>query len=600
MGALPYWTESAEDFVETETVGSFNRLAVANSFDTAYTEACENLSNAHQGIRVNSGFLTADVLNQDVIVSDFKHDLLSIFESAVDELSAKMQNEYHVEDADVGNVNKLYDSLCKLYDNKIEAFKEEANSVGTMLPIKSIDFPILVKEHVTNNFKDVVNTEITPKLLIKKQIEHKIVYAKADPTKQWEYPQCFLNDEFLEIAGYGLGEKVDTKAVTLPLYNYNIVEELTGAPSTKNNRIQLNLEIDKVEVEDGTIITLRKPMYVNLADGMWCGGAINDSYTPAPTESNPKPDPVVVNDVVTGFIDWATGCTSLNSASGMVKKVHFSGRLSNDNNQNTVRFTYKREDMEWKIEEGFKVDSGYTLEQLQEHKAYMNEDLYKKTYDDLTALIADMEDSDGFKWLDEEFHKYEGLDLDPLQWNPTVKKTSFDCDSTISTVALPSEYIAKELKFKIDRFLIDLSDDVKMDNMKFVIYGNPRYISLLDPAVKWVFRTGDRIGGVKLDYSYGVMTSGQTSVYVVSSKKLNAKKHNTLRLIPFAPEGDTITFKRYKFSTDFVTAKESAYHDTEKAGGTYTYVWGAARYKDVSLQAIQGDIAFENADFITL
>ena len=113
----------------------------------------------------------------------------------------------------------------------------------------------------------------------------------------------------------------------------------------------------------------------------------------------------------------------------------------------------------------------------------LNMDLYQKTYNDLTNLITDMEDSEGYDWLDTEFEKYKGLKLDPLQWNPMVKETKFNCDSTIATVALPSEYIAKELKFKIDRFLIDISDDVKMDNMKFVLYGNPRYISLLDPAV---------------------------------------------------------------------------------------------------------------------
>ena len=227
-------------------------------------------------------------------------------------------------------------------------------------------------------------------------------------------------------------------------------------------------------------------------------------------------------------------------------------------------------------------------------------DLYTKTYNDLCTLITDMADSDGFDWLDREKAKYEGLDLDPLQWQPMIKKTEFNCDSTIATVALPCEYIAKQLKFKIDRFLIDIADDVKMNNLKFVIYGNPRYISLLDPSVKWVFRSGDRVGGVELDYSYGVMTSGETSVYVVSSKKINPVKNQCLRIVPFAPDGETITFKRYKFSTDIVTGKESAYKDTERAGGSQTYVWGTSRYVDVSIQGIQAEVGFKNADFITL
>ena len=291
---------------------------------------------------------------------------------------------------------------------------------------------------------------------------------------------------------------------------------------------------------------------------------------------------------------------AITKATGAVKAVIFNGRISNEGNENTVRFSYQREDHEWKVEEGFKADSGYSLEQLQEHKALLDMDLYTKTYNDLCLLITDMADSDGFDWLDREKAKYEGLDLDPLQWQSVVKTTEFDCDSSIATTALPCEYIAKQLKFKIDRFLIDIADDAKMNNLKFVIYGNPRYISLIDPAVKWVFRAGQRVGGVELDYSYGVMTSGETSVYVVSSKKINPVKNQCLRIVPFAPDGETITFKRYKFSTDVITSKESAYKDTEKAGGTMTYVFGTSRYKDVALQGIQGEVTFKNADFITL
>jgi hypothetical protein len=600
MSALPYYMEDADpDFKSTVTVGSFANVNKANDFDTVYTEACDNLERIHQ-TRMNGGFLTVDTLSNPAIVGDFKKDLLQSFEEAADELSARYSARYSCEsDPDIGNASSLYNQLSNLFDNKINDFMEQAG-VGQLLPIKAIDFPIMVKNQVKQSFKDVVNEEITPNVVIKKQIEHKVVYAKRDPSKVWEYPQCFFNDEFKELALYGEGTPLDTKAMELPMYNKPIIEELTSASLPDRERITLNLQIDAVDVasetEDATDITIKLnvPMYVNLADGAWIGGRLtNVKYLDGETEKT-------LNDVLSGFVDWTTNTVTLTSASGEVKAVHFSGKLSNEGNENTVRFAYRREDREFKVGEGFKADAAYSLEQLQEHKALLNMDLYQKTYTDLTQLITDMEDSKGFDWLDDEFKKYDGLDLDPLQWNPLVKKTSFDCDCKYATVALPSEYIAKELKFKIDRFLIDISDDVKMDNMKFVLYGNPRYISLIDPAVNWVFRTGDRVGGVKLDYSYGVMTSGETTIYVVATKKLNAKTHRSLRLIPFAPEGETITFKRYKFSTDIVTSKESAYKDTERVGGSQTYVWGTSRYVDVSIQAIQGDISFENDDFITL
>lgn len=49
MGALPFYTESAENFRETETIGSFAAANKPNSFDDTFTEACDNLK--EPGIR---------------------------------------------------------------------------------------------------------------------------------------------------------------------------------------------------------------------------------------------------------------------------------------------------------------------------------------------------------------------------------------------------------------------------------------------------------------------------------------------------------------------------------------------------------------------
>lgn len=606
MNNIPFFESVDPDFRETDTVGSFNSGNSKNSFDSVYTEACDSMYDNYK-VKATNGFLAADVLQNQRIVSDFRKDLLRPFEESANQLTKAVADTYYggaTEGVDIGNARSLYDQVGKLFDNKIKQFTEEAASVGTLMPIKAIDFPIMMKSQVKQCYKDVVNEEITPSVIIKKQIEHRVVYSKADPKKRWEYPQCFFNGGYEEMTKYGRGTKLDTKAVPLPIFNYDVIQNLTSSPVADKERLVFDLTIDKIDVaatdtgstggKPDITIDLINPIRINLADNTFVNGRIELDYTDE--EHNTKH----LSDAITGMIDWTTHTVTVTAANNKVKAVHFNGQLSNEGNENTVRFAYNRQDMEFKVGEGFKADSGYTLEELQEYKALLDMDLYTKTYNDLCLLITDMADSEGFKFLDDEFKKYEGLDLDPLQWNPVIKKTKFNCDSTIATTALPCEYIAKQLKFKIDRFLIDIADDAKMDNLKFVIYGNPRYISLLDPSVKWVFRAGQRVGGVELDYSYGVMTSGETSVYVVSSKKINAKDHQTLRIIPFSTDKETITFKRYKFSTDIVTSKESAYKDTEHAGGSMTYVFGVSRYKDVSIQGIQGDVSFENADFITI
>ena len=58
-----------------------------------------------------------------------------------------------------------------------------------------------------------------------------------------------------------------------------------------------------------------------------------------------------------------------------------------------------------------------------------------------------------------------GVELDPLGFNPFIREQEFDCDSKTQTVALQSEYIQKMLKFWIDRFVIDICDSAKIEDM---------------------------------------------------------------------------------------------------------------------------------------
>lgn len=575
MNGLPFLTESGSNFEETATVGGFSMNQSANDFDSLFTEAANAVSGACDYKTEINTFIKSKEL-----IDTFKDALLSGF-----------YNESVGEDGELTPGN-LYEEVSQLYDNTVNDLVMESTRVGNLLPVKSVDLPLVVRSHAKCISKAIVDTEITKSPVIKKQIERTWV---VDPKtqKRWQYPQCFFNDEYKEIFKAGKGLPINTKQVNLPLFDYDIIDQLTDASIPTRENITINIQIDKVYLEDGTEVVLKRPMTVNLADGQWVGGVIRDVKV-----QNKSHEDVTVNDIITGFCDFVTNKITLSSASGQIKGVSFTGYLSNEKNERAVTWDYTREDMEWKIEDGFRTDIPYSLEQLEDAKALLNEDLYKKTYVNLNDILVQMEDSQTLDYLDEMFKKYDGAVLDPLDFNPFVAKRRFDCDSTIATTALPSEFIATQLKFTIDRFLIQLADTAKLEDLTFVIYGNPRYISLLDPNVNWVVRQGDTVGGVKLNYSYGVMTSGNIKVKVVSAMKINAASMNTLRIIPFPTTKDTITFKHWKYSSHIMTAANSAYRSPDLPGGSATYLMGTSRYTNAHVQGIQGDIAFDNADFV--
>jgi hypothetical protein len=596
--ALSFISESAKDFQETATIGGFGS-GVKNNFDDIFTEAYNTMLN-------NGIDLMVDV--NSVIKNKAK--LNAVKEALIGELKTEC-TEMENTDTDYGTHAHLYDQVSQLFDNCVDDFMKESTKVPQLLPIKAIDFPILVKQQLKLATKDIIQTEVTKSPIIKKHIEQTYIVDNNDKTRRWKYPQCFFTDEFKEIFAAGKGLPIKDTPVELPAIDFDVVANLTDAdaPGSKTNssreEFTMDLKITKFVVEDPdddtkTIaVPLARPMRINLSDNMWLGGKINTTVT----GSNGTTEEI--DDIVTGVVDFVTKKTSVNSLKGVVKAVVFSGYLSNEKNERHVTFDYGREEIEWKIEDGTRVNVPYSLEELEDAKALMDIDLYKKTYNNLADYMTQMEDSTILAWLDEQFDLYDGVEIsqdDILGWGSFITKRVFDCDSTSLTTALPNEYIEKMLKFKIDRLITDICDKAKIEDMTFVIYGNPRFISLLNPVVNWITRPGSTANGVKLDYGYGIMTSGDVKVQVVSTKKVTAtydedkKEFSGIRLIPYPLSNEQFTFKHYKYTTHILTAQNSAYRAPDLPGGSMTNLMGVSRYTNAAVQGIQAQLKFANAE----
>ena len=559
---LTFLTESTKDFQETSTVGGFSNGASKNSFDSIFTEAYNNL----MGKGVDLMLDVNNLIRNKAIMSTFKDQLLGELKTECAEMQAEDVSAY-------GTHAYLYEQVSDMFDNCCEDFLMESTRVGNLLPIKAIDFPILVKQALKLATNDIMQTEVTRTPVVKKHIEQTYIVDSNDKNKRWRYPQCFFTDEFKEIfkAGKGLPIK-NTPVAIADIKNYDIITNLTDGGDISRDNITFNLQITKAiytdEAGQDIEIVLNPAMRINLSDNTWLGGKIQKTIIDS-TDTE-----VEINDLIMGMVDFQTNTTSITSVTGQITKVVFDGYLSNERNERSVTFDYAREEREWKIEDGTRVDVPYSLEELEDAKALMDIDLYKKTYNNLSDYLVQMEDSDVLAWLDEQFDLYDGVEVDMLGFDGFVTKRVFDCDSTSITTALPSEYIEKMLKFAIDGLIVDIADNAKLEDMTFVLYGNPRYIRLLNAYVNWVTRPGSSSNGVKLDYSYGIMTSGDVKVQVVSTKKVNAKYnedeklHQSLRIIPFPLSKENMTFKHYKYTTHILTAQNSAYRAANLPGGS--------------------------------
>lgn len=588
---LEFLQESTKDFQETATVGGFNNSATKNSFEDIFTETYDNMLSNGVDVMVDIN----DLIKNKGKLKAYKDSLLGELYSESQEM-ANSDQEY-------GTHAKIYDQVSDMFDNCVEDFVKESTRVPQLLPIKAIDFPILIKQQLKLATKDIIQTEVTKTPVIKKHIEQTYIVSNNDKTKRWKYPQCFFQDDFKEIFNEGKGLPIKNTPVTLPIYNYDVVKELTDAEDSSREEFTMDLRIIKAVVEDekgqNVEIVLNPPMRINMSDNTWLGGKIDT------TVKDSAGDDLVVQDYITGMVDFVDKTTSLGALNGKVKSVVFDGYLSNEKNERSVSFDYTREEREWKIEDGTRANISFSLEQLEDAKALMDIDLYKKTYNQMADYLTQMEDNNILDWLNSQYELYKGVEITTdqmLGWSGFITERTFDCDSSSLTTALPNEYIEQMLKFTIDGLIVDICDSAKLEDMTFVIYGNPRIIRFLNPVVNWVTRPGSTSNGVKLDYGYGIMTSGDVKVQVVSTKKVNAKydKDNKvfdgLRIIPFPLSQEQFTFKHYKYTTHILTAQNSAYRDPNLPGGSMTNLMGVSRYTNASIQAIQADMKLSNAE----
>ena len=106
------------------------------------------------------------------------------------------------------------------------------------------------------------------------------------------------------------------------------------------------------------------------------------------------------------------------------------------------------------------------------------------------------------------------------------------------------------------------------------------------------------VGGIKANYSYGVMNAGNVKIQVVSTMKYPSTDTRKLRFIPYPLDEAQFTFKHYKYTTHILTAQNSGYRSPNRPGGSMTYLMGTTRNTTCSIQGIQGSMTFTNTPFI--
>ena len=509
------------------------------------------------------------ILKLDTIKESYKEELLS------DVMESSFEDKYYA---------TMPQKLEQLFENSgLEILKE--SGVAALAPIVGITLPVLKKTYIEGHAKDIVMTEVPTKPIIKAAFERR--FLKDEQGNKHYIPDIFYDDSYKTIMNKGKGNPVTAEfypkeeGENLPIQDFDVLGA-SGGSIAKRDSLAYDFGIVAVKMDvNGTLVTIP----VNIQPNM----AANSSFTYR-VKYTDQATKVVYEDIVMGQVDFYSGLVSVASTKGLVKKVQFGGHLSNENNFNTIELDRERELMEWKIPDGHRINTGLTLEKIKDYKALFDFDITTEIIADMSTVLAQTEDSDILGFLHESYDKWKEMKDLPFGYNEGFVETGFfNCEPPSNKFVTRSSWIDTELKFDLNRFIDELKVKLRNQDLMFVVYGHPNLISLIQDNVRWVIDEDTKIGGIQLDYKFGVWTANKNRIHVISTMK--APKSRGLRVVAYPLTKEVITFKHYKYSLNIENAYRNALTPLTPN------IMGTSRYITTEVLPVQGEFRIVDGDF---
>lgn len=499
------------------------------------------LENFKQKFNVDPVFKMADIVSNDVLFESYKEDLFA------DVLDGTLESSYAHVDDESGYMSLHADKLDQLVNNTREELVSEATSIGQLSPIVSLTLPILKKEYLEMNFKEVLQTVVADKPVINIAYERK--FLKDVAGNKFYIPDIFYDKSYKEITAKSVGKEVSNKwypeTGDLPIQDLDMLAE-SGGSLERRDQLSYDFRIAKVKVEvagDSGTEVVEVP--VDCKPDM-ATKAFSYEITVKDTKAT---NPESHKCKIYGSFDPYSGKVSI--AGIGIKAVQFGGHLSNSNNTEIVELDRERKNIQYTISEKERFNTGITIERIRDEKALANIDTTVELVADMTEVCAQTKDSRIKDYLEDSFQAVlEAKDFAPFGYNiQFAKSVSFDMQKASDYMIPESEWRSPQLRMYFGRVIGLMKQQLRQTALMFVVSGNPYVIERFfetDDHCHWVIDNNTKIGGVKFDYKFGVTVMDGSRVHIIASMKEEIEKG--LRIVAY-PLSDTIlTYRMYDYS----------------------------------------------------
>ncbi|MBD5584645.1 MAG: hypothetical protein HDQ88_06140 [Clostridia bacterium] len=506
-------------------------------------------------------------------------------------------------DGDDSHLRAISETVSQLWDTKANMMSLMEGTSGeelpSFLPIASLEFPVLVKQFYSSVMKDIIDIEAVNKPNIRKHVRTQYIIDNLTG-EEYEYPKCFFDGTWQRISDATRGHVIREDVVPLTndrLVDYDIVTNLTdGIPG--QDKLSLNFKIIGIDIGTGPILIPGNGITFDMSNrGALYNGELD--FT--------APDGTEVHDLISGRVDYRKNTITLSAAYGQVKGVVFSGRLSNENNVRTGSVREERRALDFKIEDGPRWHMSFTIEELEDMNALLDMNYYNRMVNEITKVQEMQETLLTMQYIYEEFDRFIGLDTDTYNLEPTMKQFKVSLQPPAGFAGDPFKYRAHAVQNAIKGLIYQMLDLTKLEDLSFVVCGNPLATQVLTEFTQWKYTPGTAIGGIKVNHSYGFITDMGATVRIVASNMYDAytidvdedtgKRELVLHILAYPTTNDRITRKHLRYTSHLMkTPVDSAYVSPNLPAGAYNYVTATSRYTNISVQDIQARLIMTESE----
>lgn len=442
--------------------------------------------------------------------------------------------------------NNYTQRVEQLLQNSLTTIATESAMLG-YAPIVAYNPFFLKKQWISCIFKDVLMTEVPESPVINLAFEKR--YLRSLSGKEYPIPEVNYDDEIMaeltkEATGLSIKEEPIEITAFKPAANMLTSAFIPGiVEGDATAELTADLHIFKVFLKDSEGAEHEVPcmIKVDITTHNFTKGFVK--FDVMAEDGSIKE---TIEDTIIGNVDFKNGKVTLMSTNDKISKVCFRGKVANRWNNRSLDVVRRVEQLQYVMpESGPRLNAAVTIEDASDALVLQKIDVVADNCDIMGRTLADLEDFEIRSFLDNSFEAQKKAGVGPHGYEQLIVEGGFNALPYESFTNNISDWM-KDSREYFERIIEGLKHKLKTADAIICVVAHPSLIRFLQNGINWVFTDDTQISGMKVQYNFGIYTTAQDRVHVITTRYMKPEAGLKFVVIPTTTE--LVTFKHYKYN----------------------------------------------------